>query len=466
MKKLKWFGIAFVLVFFLSMAADVLLTAPAAEAAVKTNTVKAETQSAANRAYSAKVVNCKNYVYIYASPRLNSKKLVRAYKDATMTVVKANATKYYHKVTYKGKTGYIRKAYSKLVKKTTDTSSAATTEKTTAATVSTTKTGTVADNTSKEDATAADPTVYTIDNTTFGISADNKNARATTDGINKALNWAKDKGYKTIKFAQGTYLIQCTWNNRYIAPTDGIMVPSGLTLDLGNSTFIMEANSYPAYAIFALVDQSNITIKGGTLIGDLGKHKYANVKGSETHEWGFGIITSASKNVVIKGVTIKNMIGDGIILEGSYQPKTNGGRESANVKILNCTISNCRRQGISVIGAPGSEIAGNKIFGIDGTDPQYGIDVEPEFDYSVKGLKIHGNTVYGCTGGAIDACRGSGYEIYENTCIKNNILAALSSDVKIYKNTLEDTFIRVMGGTTNVTAEDNILKGKSWVFIG
>jgi hypothetical protein len=244
------------------------------------------------------------------------------------------------------------------------------------------------------------------------------------------------------------------------------MVPSGMTLDLGSSTFIIEPNSYPEYCIFALVNQSNITITGGTLIGDLGKHTYAYSRDSNSHEWGFGIITSASKNVVIKDVTIKNMTGDGIILEGSYDSKANGGRESSAVKILNCNISNCRRQGVSVIGAPDSEIAGNKIYNISGTDPQYGIDVEPEFDYSVKNLKIHDNTIYGCTGGAITCCKGSGYEVYNNTCIKNHIIAAMSSNVKIYNNTIEDTFIRVMKGTSNVTAENNILKGKSWVFFG
>lgn len=306
---------------------------------------------------------------------------------------------------------------------------------------------------------------YTIDLAFFGIDKNGANARKTTDGINRALLWAKNRGFNKVTFPTGTYLIQCNWNNRFIAPTDGILVPSDMTVNLGASTFIMEANGYPAYSILSIVGQSNVTILGGTLIGDLGKHVYTPVSHSDTHEWGFGICVSASRNVLISGVTIRNTTGDGIILEGSYESLANGGQICSNVKILNCDISNCRRQGISVIGASGSEIAKNKIYNIKGTDPQYGIDVEPEFDYVVTGLKIHDNTIYGCSGGAITCNKGSNYEVYNNI-VSGNILAVHSSSVKIYQNTIKNDFIRVMKFATNVTVYDNKLQGKSWVYFG
>ena len=307
---------------------------------------------------------------------------------------------------------------------------------------------------------------YTINNAQFDIDSTGKNARETTDGINEALSWAKGQGYSKIKFSEGTYLIQCDWNNRYIAPTDGILVPSGLMLDLGSSTFKMKTNNYPAYCIFGIVNKRNVTIKNGKLIGDLDNHVFAPSGSSSTHEWGFGICVSASTNVTIEGVTIKKTTGDGIILEGSYEPLSSGGKVSSKVKISNCDISNCRRQGISVVGSTDSEIKGNKIYNIRGTDPQYGIDVEPEFDYPVDNLKIHGNTIYGCSGGAITCCKGSNYEVYDNKCTDNNIIAVFSSNVKIYENTIEDTFIRVMPEAKNVTVYDNILEGNSWTFNG
>ena len=309
-----------------------------------------------------------------------------------------------------------------------------------------------------------DSTIYTIENTQFGIDSTGANARATTDGINAALKWAKDQGYKTVKFTTGTYMVQCNWRNRYIAPTDGILVPSDLTLDLGDSTFKMEPNSYPEYTIFGIVSQSNVTIKNGKLVGDSDNHVFAYSSDSPTHEFGFGICISASSNVVIKNVTISKMTGDGIIIEGSYSKLSDGGSVSTGIKILDCNISDCRRQGISVIGANNSEIAGNKIYDINGVDPQYGIDLESELDYTLEKLKIHDNTIYNCSGGAISCNKGNDYDVYNNVC-SGNVLAVFSSNIRIYGNTIKDSFIEVMTGASNITVENNILEGNSWVQI-
>ena len=298
---------------------------------------------------------------------------------------------------------------------------------------------------------------YTIDNAQFGIDNTGQNPRATTDGINQALEWAKAQGYENIRFTDGTYLIQCTWNNRYIAPTDGILVPSGLTLDLGNAVFQMEANDYPTYCIFGVVNKTDVTILGGTLIGDLETHIYAASEDSYTHEWGFGICISASTNVLIQNVTIKKMTGDGIILEGSYDYIANGGKISSNVSVINCSISDCRRQGISVVGASDSDIAGNEIFNISGTDPQFGIDIEPELDYIIQNLKIYNNTIYNCSGGAISCVEGSNYSIYSNTCREAGIIAVKCSNVKIYQNIVTSSLIRIYKEASNVEAYNNQL---------
>ena len=304
--------------------------------------------------------------------------------------------------------------------------------------------------------------IYTIENARFGIDSTGGNARATTDGINAALRWAKEQGFTIVKFEKGTYMIQCKWRNRYIAPTDGILVPSGLTLDLNGSTFMMEPNSYPEYCIFGIVNVKDVTIKNGRLIGDLDNHVYAKSSASPTHEFGFGIVISASTNVTIRNLTITKMTGDGIIVEGSYTALADGGKVSAKVRLLDNDISNCRRQGISIIGARDSEIAGNRIYNISGTDPQYGIDIEKELDYVVDKLKIHDNVIYNCSGGAISCHSGNDYEVYNNIC-SGNILAVFSSNIRIYGNTIKNSFIHAMGGASNITVENNILEGSSWL---
>jgi hypothetical protein len=300
--------------------------------------------------------------------------------------------------------------------------------------------------------------VYELQTENFGIDTQGGDARTTTDGINNALLWAKDNGYKTVAFPKGTYLIQCNWNNRYIAPTDGILVPSGLTLDLGEAVFKIEPNAYPAYAIFSVVGQSDVGIMGGTLIGDRYQHQYVQSEDSPTHEWGFGICVSASSNVVIQGVSIRDMTGDGIILEGSYQSLADGGSFSSEVQIYRCDIRSCRRQGISVIGIHNGEIARNSIYNIGGTEPAYGIDVETEFDYSTEGLRIHDNVIFACTGGAISCNNGADYKVYDNFCMDGNIIAVKSRNVMIYDNTVSNSYIRIYGKAQDIYLEDNLMQ--------
>ncbi len=297
---------------------------------------------------------------------------------------------------------------------------------------------------------------YTVENERFGIDNEGGNARATTDGINAALRWAQEQGINFIRFERGTYLIRCEWRNRFKAPTDGILVPSGLTLDLGDSEFVIEPNSYPEYTIFGIVGESDVTILGGTLVGDKDSHTYTPSQYSPSHEFGFGICVSAGSNVLIQGVTIRGMTGDGIILEGSYKPMAEGGMVSSRVRILGCNISDCRRQGISVIGAVDSEIAHNRISLIKGTNPQFGIDVEPEMDYIVDNLEIHHNVIAGCAGGAISCHSGANYQAYGNAC-RGSVLAVKSHNVKIHSNLIEEGLLAVYPEADNIELFGNTL---------
>ena len=158
------------------------------------------------------------------------------------------------------------------------------------------------------------------------------------------------------------------------------------------------------------------------------------------------------------------MIGDGIIVEGSYTRMTDGGSVSSDIRILDCNISLCRRHGISVVGATGGEIAGNKIHDISGTAPGYGIIMRTELDYIIDNFAIHDNTVYDCAGGAISCNTGSNSEVYSNTC-NGNILVVSASNIKIHNNTIQNSFIEVMPTACNITVEDNILDETSSIKI-
>lgn len=128
-------------------------------------------------------------------------------------------------------------------------------------------------------------------------------------------------------------------------------------------------NNLNGYYLMYLKDVKDVEIIGGGILkGDKDEHIY--LKGS-THEWGHGILISNSSNIKLKGLSIKDFIGDGICVWDHFSP-------SRNVIIDDCTISNCRRQGISICDAMGYIIQNCSISDIAGTSPEYAIDIEPE----------------------------------------------------------------------------------------
>jgi Nitrous oxidase accessory protein len=278
---------------------------------------------------------------------------------------------------------------------------------------------------------SAHENVYVIQNSKFNISNNKTNARATTDGINKALKHAKAEGHSYIKLTPGEYLIQCTGNNRWVPPTDGIIIPDGITLDLTGVKIYIEPNDYETYGILQLEHVSDVTIFGGHLIGDRHQHTY---EPNKSHEYGFGINIISSANITIKNMRIEGMTGDGVIIT-RYGHVTGNSHFCKNIQITECEISDCRRQGISVVDADGVELSRNNIYNIYGTDPQFGIDIEPEVNYGciARQIKIHHNTIRDCVGG-ISFHGGTDMEAYENTITGLCLIAVYSQRVRIYKN--------------------------------
>lgn len=95
-----------------------------------------------------------------------------------------------------------------------------------------------------------------------------------------------------------------------------------------------------------------------------------------TYEFGSGLTVTASKSIEIKGTTIKNCIGDCIYTTAPPLKVT-----VDNLSIIDCTLENSRRQGISFV-ATGENylVQGCNIGKINGVDPQCGIDFE-HYDY-------------------------------------------------------------------------------------
>jgi hypothetical protein len=75
------------------------------------------------------------------------------------------------------------------------------------------------------------------------------------------------------------------------------------------------------------------------------------------------------------------------------------GKQSKNIRIKNCRLDNGRRQGISITSADSVFIKDCTISNVSGTNPQYGIDIEPNKNRSVHYVLIENVNVVNCKGG-------------------------------------------------------------------
>ena len=276
--------------------------------------------------------------------------------------------------------------------------------------------------------------VYIINNKDFGISSNKTNALATTEGINTAIAKAKTEGFLKVKLTAGEYLIQCADNSRWARPSGGIFVPSDIVLDLTGAKIYLEANDDEHYGLIQIDHVKNVTIIGGHLIGDRHQHTYV---GGKSHEYGFGVNIYSSENVILKDITIEGMTGDAVFLGDYGFASADKETLCKRIRITGCELFDCRRQGISVIHADDVEIDYNAIYNIWGTNPQFGIDIEPEVDYGrwVKNVSIHHNAISDCKGG-ISFHGGTDMEAYENQLDSVCLIAVFSQRVRIYKNTV------------------------------
>lgn len=157
----------------------------------------------------------------------------------------------------------------------------------------------------------------------------------------------------TVLFPGGTYMINAETS---VKPVNG----SKLILD-NTATLKAITNSVTSYAVISINGVSNVEISGGVIAGERTTHTGA------TGEWGHCIeIKGASSNISLKHITLKDGWGDGLYINNC-----------SNVESSNLTILNNRRNGISVVSVNGYVSNDDFIKDTNGTDPQFGVDIEP-----------------------------------------------------------------------------------------
>lgn len=190
-----------------------------------------------------------------------------------------------------------------------------------------------------------------------------------TQAVQDALNSGKNV------LIENTYLITAdpgvSWHH-------GLSVPSNTIID-GHGSIVMAGNAYTNYDVLNVYNVSNVIIRNITIVGDRDTH--TGLSG----EWGMGIGVGSSDTVRIENVTMKNCWGDGLYIgKLSDDPVA----DNKNIKVVNCTITNNRRNNVSIIHGDDILIDGCTITNANGVAPQRGIDIEPDSGMSVRGCII------------------------------------------------------------------------------
>ena len=198
----------------------------------------------------------------------------------------------------------------------------------------------------------------------YGVTGDG--VTDDTAAIQATLDAAYSAGFSAVRFPAGTYKVTADKadNNFYAA----LNVHSGQHLIFESATLHLSANSYDFYAVVNVHNVENVTLTGNlTIIGDRESHT------GTTGESGHGIRIVNSKNVHVSDVDIRYTWGDGVCVGG------NGTREeiSENVTLERIRTYKCSRNGLSIIEADGVTVRDCEFSYTDRTNPQYGIDVEP-----------------------------------------------------------------------------------------
>lgn len=193
-----------------------------------------------------------------------------------------------------------------------------------------------------------------------------------------------------VYIPDGTYMIAAEPEHSDHLGTGGIFPKSNQTIVLSENAVLKAIpNSYTHYYIFNIKEKENVHITGGKVQGE--KNEHTGTDG----EFGFGVYIQGGKNITIANMEVCDFWGDAVLI--GYDASS--GVNPKNVIISNCVLHDCRRQGVSVVGGEKVVIRDCEIYNIRGTNPQYGIDIEPDSlvgyakDITIDSCYIHDNAV-------------------------------------------------------------------------
>ena len=216
-----------------------------------------------------------------------------------------------------------------------------------------------------------------------------------TQAINDLLQRAedskdKDTGiykYDTVYIPAGIYHINAV--KRF---SGGIILRDNQNLILSpDATLVALPNNQDDSRVIYAFGRSNITISGGKIVGEREGHIGSSGEG------GHGIDISGCTNVYISDVEVSNCWGDGIYLGFYDGPNVSSNR----VTIENCNLHHNRRSNLSITDVSNVTVNNCRFNYAKGTNPQYGIDIEPNPGRTCSNVAISNSTFQGNAKGTI-----------------------------------------------------------------
>jgi parallel beta-helix repeat protein len=208
----------------------------------------------------------------------------------------------------------------------------------------------------------------------------------------------------TVLVPAGVYLVDATARQGKV----GLALGSRMTLKLAPGAVLKaRPNGSESYAILSLDDVSDVNVVGGTLEGERAAHQ------GTTGEWGMGLRITHSARVAVDGVTARECWGDGFYVGG----------HSSDITLCDSVGDHNRRQGLSIVGVDRMVVRGCTFKDTAGTEPECGIDVEPNRGEAVTGLAITDCLLQGNRGGGFaggPAARDAYAAIFTGSRIANN----------------------------------------------
>ena len=214
---------------------------------------------------------------------------------------------------------------------------------------------------------------YTIDLQQWVIDNDGGDPVETRQRMNEAIAWAIEEGFDKVIVPPGRYVVGELTNDIYAA---GLVLPGNMTLELSDETIIeMTPNDRHNYCVISVDGHDDITIRGGMIRGDRANHDYSSGANDEGH--GVCVWTSANR-ILIEETELTELTGDGVLIVGSAPADDDPAAEvpSTNITIRNTEIHHNRRNGVAIVGGHNVVIENNHIHHMEGTSPQFGIDIE------------------------------------------------------------------------------------------